>query len=243
MPRLLGALQHLSSTWRSGWCLTGCHNAQQDPSLRNPWDSPRIMYKSPSVPILSNVTSGMLEKKGLENLSRNIPSIASACVTWQNFPNANPLNSDLKPFLRFGNCLFFPLFPEDQEHGWSNPRCPDPPKYRAQLVVFWTLAFPRVGLYRSAAESDSSPLSYLSYPHVQRWGLLGLTEEHIWDWVRTQEMLDKPCWASPIHWYPDYCHPKAFPSSQKLSPESRIFTVAACLRLCVNRIRIILSNQ
>lgn len=58
----------------------------------------------------------MLEKKGLENLSRNIPSIASACVTWQNFPNANPLNSDLKPFLRFGNCLFFPLFPEDQEH-------------------------------------------------------------------------------------------------------------------------------
>lgn len=116
MPRLLGALQHLSSTWRSGWCLTGCHNAQQDPSLRNPWDSPRIMYKSPSVPILSNVTSGMLEKKGLENLSRNIPSIASACVTWQNFPNANPLNSDPKPFLRFGNCLFFPLFPEDQEH-------------------------------------------------------------------------------------------------------------------------------
>lgn len=40
----------------------------------------------------------VLEKERLENLSRNIPSIASACVTWQNFPNANPLKDSHRLF-------------------------------------------------------------------------------------------------------------------------------------------------
>jgi len=58
----------------------------------------------------------LLEKEGLENLNRNILSIASACVTWQNFPSTNPLNNSLRVFLRFGNHLCFPPFPEDQQH-------------------------------------------------------------------------------------------------------------------------------
>lgn len=107
------------------------------------------MYKGPSVPILSNVTSGMLEKKGLENLSRNIPSIASACVTWQNFPNANPLNDDLKPFLRFGNCLFFPLIPEDREHIHMGEAILNVLIHQntglSMLGFFWSVAFPQVG--------------------------------------------------------------------------------------------------
>lgn len=98
------------------------------------------------------LTTRMLEKEGLENLSRNIPSIASACVTWQSFPNANPLNNSLRLFLRFGNCLCFPPFPEDQQHiqtgeailvvlSHQNTRL-------SVLLVFQTTTFSKVGLYR-----------------------------------------------------------------------------------------------
>lgn len=173
------------------------HSAQWDPSLRNHWDSPRIMYKGPSVPILSNVTSGMLEKKGLENLSRNIPSIASACVTWQNFPNANPLNNDLKPFLRFGNCLFFPLIPEDREHihmGEAILNILIHQNTGLSMLVFFGLwlSLKWVFVQRGEAVSDSSPLSYLSCPalgssRADRGTHLGLGEN----------AGDKPCWALP----------------------------------------------
>lgn len=88
-------------------------------------------YKIPPASILSNVTARMLEKGGLENLSRNIPSIASACVTWQNVPKPSALTNGLGLLGRFGNLLSFPPFPEDQQHmqrGEAAPvSCPGPP--------------------------------------------------------------------------------------------------------------------
>ena len=91
----------------------------------------------------------MLEKEAVENLSRNIPSIASA--TWKNFPNANPLNNTLGLFLRFGNCLCFRPFPVDQQHIQTGEAILVVLSHQniwlSMLLVFQTIAFPKVSLH------------------------------------------------------------------------------------------------
>jgi len=78
----------------------------------------------------SSVTMRTWEKGGLESLSRNIPRIASCCVTWQNISNANTLNSRPGPFFEVWEPLFsFHQRPAAHSNRWSNPSCAGPPSY------------------------------------------------------------------------------------------------------------------
>lgn len=110
------------------------------------------------------LTMRMLEKRDLENLCRNIPSIASACVTWQNFPNANPLK--VLDFFEVWELSVFSTVPwrsATHSNRWSNPSCPEPPKesglWLSMLLVFQTIAFPKVGLYRQMWQCQTHPPS------------------------------------------------------------------------------------
>lgn len=127
-------------------------------------------------------------------------------------------------FLRFGNCLFFPLFPEDQEHFHTGEAILDVLVHQSTglsvlflglwLSLSWVCT-------ESAAGSDSSPLCSTGVFRAGRG---------VWGRVRMQEMLGTPCWALPfmLPWLLP-SQSLSLSSSQNLNHWSGIFAAAARL--------------
>lgn len=132
------------------------------------------------------LSTRVLEKERLENLSRNIPSIASACVTWQNSPNANPLNDSLRLFFfEVWELSVFATSPwRSAEHSsrWSNPSCPEPPKHRTQHAVsIWNNGFPKAGLCSPGGQWQPRPDPAAGHlPPVSRCRALGAAKVGRW---------------------------------------------------------------